>query len=238
MQKKRRPKDQQQKNQQQKKQGPKNRRSDTYNFNVFLNCPFDPSYQDCLNAIVFVIYACGFIPRCALEREITGEFRLTKICKLIEESKYGIHDISTIELFDGFPRFNMPFELGIFFGASEFGGKDHSSKSFLALDRKPYQYKTFLSDLSGLDIKDYDSQSLQTLITVIRNWLNSLDDKPNPGKPLPSGEYISQRYRIFQLRLPHICRLEKLDFRNLTYLDYSWNVSRWLSRYARRKKEI
>jgi len=186
--------------------------------------------------MVFTIYACGFVPRCGLEKEITRESRLTKISDLIENSKYGIHDISTIELSDGFPRFNMPFELGVFFGASEFGGIDHNSKSFLILDRKPHQYKTFLSDLSGLDIKDYDSGNMETLVTVLRNWLNSLDDKQAPDKMLPSGKYISERYRIFQLRLPHICRQEKLDFHNLTYLDYSWNASRWLSRYARRKK--
>jgi hypothetical protein len=47
---------------------------------------------------------------------------LSKIEKLIEVSKYGIHDISRTELnAHNFPRFNMPFELGIFFGAKRHG---------------------------------------------------------------------------------------------------------------------
>ena len=87
----------------------------TYNDNVFINCPFDKDYFLNLQSIVFTVYRCGFYPVSALSEDNALVSRLLKIEKLIEISKYGIHDISRIELNNhGFPRFNMPFELGFF----------------------------------------------------------------------------------------------------------------------------
>ena len=40
-----------------------------YNDNVFLNCPFDAAYKQLFDALVFAVHDCGFIPRCALEKE-------------------------------------------------------------------------------------------------------------------------------------------------------------------------
>jgi len=95
----------------------------TYNTSVFLNCPFDAEYKTLQNATVFVVYECGFIPRCALEESNAGDVRFNKIERLIESSRYGIHDISRTELdnVSELPRFNMPFELGLFMGARRYG---------------------------------------------------------------------------------------------------------------------
>lgn len=90
---------------------------------VFINCPFDAAYKDKFNAIIFTIYDCGFVPRCALEYADSGAIRFNKICNLIKECHYGIHDISRVQL-DAktrLPRFNMPFELGLYIGAKIFG---------------------------------------------------------------------------------------------------------------------
>ena len=66
-----------------------------YEYNVFINCPFDLDYLHLRNAIVFAIYDCGFIPRCALEVDNGGNVRVEKIIQIIRESKLGIHDISS-----------------------------------------------------------------------------------------------------------------------------------------------
>ena len=83
---------------------------------VFINCPFDENYSELLRAIVFTVYKCKLFPVTALTEDNALENRLDKIIKLIKKCKYGIHDISRISLNqNGYPRFNMPFELGIFF---------------------------------------------------------------------------------------------------------------------------
>ena len=98
-------------------------RSADYNDNVFINCPFDPNYKQLFDAMVFAIHDCGFIPRCALEEDDASEVRIDKIYNIIADCRYGIHDISRTQLdaASGFPRFNMPLELGIFLGAKKFG---------------------------------------------------------------------------------------------------------------------
>ena len=91
----------------------------SYNDNVFINCPFDTEFDNLKNAIVFAIFDCGFTPRCALEISDNGSVRFDNIKKLIGDSKFGVHDISRIELdtVNNLPRFNMPLELGVFIGA-------------------------------------------------------------------------------------------------------------------------
>ena len=92
-------------------------KSPHYNDNVFLNCPFDSAYKRLFDAMVFAVHDCGFIPRCALEEEDASQVRIDKIYNIIADCRYGIHDISRTELdqTSGFPRFNMPLELGVFF---------------------------------------------------------------------------------------------------------------------------
>ena len=97
---------------------------------VFINCPFDDGYKPLFNALVFVIYDLGFVARCAREADDSGEVRLAKIERMIEQCKYGIHDISEVSLdaVNHLPRFNMPLELGMFFGCKRFGSKTQSNK--------------------------------------------------------------------------------------------------------------
>lgn len=80
-----------------------------YEKNVFINCPFDDEYRALLDAMVFAIHDCGFVPCCALEESDGGDVRLDKIKRLVQSSRYGIHDISRTELDDlnGLPQFMM-----------------------------------------------------------------------------------------------------------------------------------
>lgn len=105
---------------------------------VFINCPYSPDYQEYFQALVYAVVRSGFTPRCARENDDGGEVRIDKICRIISESRYGVHDISKTEPDprSGLPRFNMPLELGLFMGARKYGGKRHSRKRTLILDRE------------------------------------------------------------------------------------------------------
>ena len=131
-------------------------REEAYVDNVFLNHPLDSEFRPIRDAIVFAVHDCGFIARSALEASDASENRLEKIYRIIEESRFGIHDISRTELNEtGLPRFNMPFELGLFLACKRFGGGRHRLKSCLVLDRTRYRYQQFLSDLAGADIESH-----------------------------------------------------------------------------------
>jgi hypothetical protein len=88
---------------------------------------------------------------CALEIMDSGENRLDKIFRMIKESNLGIHDMSRVELDQKtqLPRFNMPFELGIYLGAKKFGNGNSKNKKCLVIDRIAHRYKIYLSDMSG-----------------------------------------------------------------------------------------
>jgi len=144
--------------------------------NVFINCPFDSTYQEFFMAIVFTVKKLGFIPRCALEEINSAEQRIQKIKRIITECQYGIHDISYTELdeVNQLPRFNMPLELGLFLGIHD----NSSNISALILDKERYRYQKFISDIAGQDIKSH-SGDIKILIKAIRDWLISL---PNTQK--------------------------------------------------------
>lgn len=142
------------------------------NCSVFINCPFSPDYRDKFRAIVFAVIRSGFEPRCALEADDGAENRFSKICKIIGQSRFGIHDISKTEpdAKSGLPRFNMPLELGLFLAAKKFGPNSQKRKRCIILDRKPYRYQKFMSDIAGQDIHSH-SGSTQKLISEVAAWL-------------------------------------------------------------------
>ena len=151
---------------------------------VFINCPFDQQYQPLFEAIVFCVVACGFVPRCTLDLTDAGEVRIENIYRLIAQCNHGIHDVSRTEAADQpyhLPRFNMPLELGIFLGAKRFGAHT-AKKRCLIMDREPYRYKRFISDIGGQDIKAHGRSPVKA-IRHVRDWLQAA-----PGKTaIPSG---------------------------------------------------
>ena len=161
---------------------------------VFINCPFDPKYKLLFEAIVFTVIDCGYICRCAKELGGASQ-RLDKIVTIISECKYGIHDISRVETDrkKNFPRFNMPFELGLFYGAFFFGNKKQQGKRHIILEKEKYRYHTFISDIKGIDIHDHKN-SPKIVITKIRDWLETY----SKDKFLPSGGIIYKKYKIFK----------------------------------------
>jgi hypothetical protein len=195
-----------------------------YNENVFINCPFDPTYKPLFNAIVFAVYDCGFVARCALEEDDGSQIRVQKIYEIISKCRLAIHDLSRVELDTGtkLPRFNMPLELGVFLGAKYFGSILQKRKVCLILDSEKYRYQRFLSDIAGQDIQAHENDP-QGVIRVIRNWLRSYSQTS-----IPSGSIIWGRYQVFQTELPLLCEESKLDIKELIFNDYALLVSKWL----------
>jgi len=196
-----------------------------YSSNVFLNCPFDEPYQPLFQALFFAVVDCGFRVRCALEIDDGSEVRVEKILRVIGESKYGIHDISRTELdpVNNLPRFNMPLELGMFFGAKRFGVRNQKKKACLILDYERYRYQKFVSDIAGQDIKSHDNDP-KLLIRAVRDWLRGL----SPDAAIPGGASIYRRYLTFVRDLPQLCVSLTIDPDELTYADYANVVSIWL----------
>ncbi len=121
---------------------------------VFINCPFSSDYDEHFQAITYAVFRSGFTPRCARRVTTAAKCGSTRFCRIIRESPYGIHDISKTEPDpnSGLPRFNMPFELGLYLGARTFGGPAQKRKKLLILDREPHRYQSFISDIGGQDI--------------------------------------------------------------------------------------
>ena len=191
---------------------------------VFINCPFDGEYAETFKALIFTIFACGFRPRSARELDDGGQTRIEKLYNLINECRYGIHDISRTELdpVNGLPRFNMPLELGIFLGAKKFGGKDQKLKRLLVLDKEQYRYQMFISDLAGVDIKHHAAVP-QNAIRATRDWLANVS-----RRQLPSANRILNIHGNFMGDLPELAAKLEFDVASMPYVDFERIVVSWL----------
>lgn len=144
---------------------------DPFEKNVFINCPFDEDYRELLISVIFTVMCLGLTPRLSLERTDSGETRIYKILELIEQSKYGIHDLSRIvsSSENEHYRMNMPFELGIDYGCQKLTKGKWQSKKILILEKEKYRYQAALSDLSGSDIRHHNNEAVK-LVKVVRDW--------------------------------------------------------------------
>lgn len=199
---------------------------DAFERSVFLNCPFDVAYEACFEALVFSVLACGFHPRCALEAVDSGAARLERISRIIRGCRYGIHDLSRVEVgaSSRLPRFNMPFELGLDIGARTFGSGLLRRKALLVLDAEPYRYQATLSDIAGQDIRHHGG-SPEHIITGVRDWLRIHSDCPVPG-PVT----LRQAFAEFSAGLPAVCAAGGLDRHDLQFADYVALAREWVAR--------
>jgi len=110
-------------------------------------------------------------PRLSLEVSDSGELRLQKITGIIQQCKYGIHDISIVRStrVGEFARMNMPFELGVDYGLKSSGIAPWNTKQFLILEAKKYDYQKALSDISGFDIKVH-SNDTEGVFNCLYTW--------------------------------------------------------------------
>ena len=196
------------------------------NRDVFVNCPFDPTYKGLFDAIVFTVIRSGFRARCALETDDAGDNRLAKICSVIAQCRYGVHDISRTEA-DGdppLPRFNMPLELGLFLGARLYGGREQKGKRCIVFDRERYRYQRYMSDIAGQDIHSHDG-SERRLIEELAAWLRD----QSRDRSVPGGRAIITEYEAFKAELPAICSARGLEVDELTFGDFNAIVVEYLT---------
>jgi hypothetical protein len=200
--------------------------STQYENAVFVNCPFDAAYRDLFEALIFAVHDCGYVARCSLELDDGSEVRIEKIAKIISECRLGIHDISRTEpdSATGLPRFNMPFELGLFLGAKRYGRGEQKRKNCLILDVERYRYQKFISDIAGQDIAAHGGD-LAHAIQLVRDWLSNLTPA---SLRLPGGRAITRRYILFRIALPTSCDQLDVTPDELTFNDYIIQVEQWL----------
>lgn len=196
-----------------------------YNDSVFINCPFDAQYSNMLRACVFTIIDSGFVPRCTREAGDTTGLRLDKIVEIIRECRYGIHDLSRVELSSAsnLPRFNMPFELGLFLAAKRFGERNQKQKRFLVLEKDKYRYQRFISDIAGIDVVPHNNTQ-KTLVLAIRDWLRTSSRRRN----IPQGGDIYRRFRSFQQDIRRVCRTRAVKYDELPLIDVIDEMTAWI----------
>ncbi len=196
---------------------------------VFINCPFSSDYKDFFEAIIYTVVRSGYAPRCALENDDGGEIRFDKICRIIAESRFGVHDISNTEPDpdSGLPRFNMPLELGLFLGARKFGVGPNTLKKTLILDREAHRYQSFISDIAGQDIHSHGG-NIGRLIEEIASWLRNQARDPR----VPGGRAMAAEFGRFQADLPGIAVSQSLERDELTFKDLRAIAARWIKAAA------
>jgi hypothetical protein len=199
-----------------------------------VNCPYDEAYLPLLRVLVFTIHACGFRARLAVEEINSAKPRLQRIIDLIRECKLGIHDLSRVQSNgDGeLPRFNMPFECGIFVGAQTFGDVRQRKKAFLLLEAEAHRHQKTLSDAAGLDPRLHHNLP-DTLVACVRDFLAG----HITPRPLGSAHLISL-YGEFDAAYPSLAEMfghEASQLRQLeTFADWRWIMADWLAKRAAR----
>jgi hypothetical protein len=144
--------------------------------NVFINCPFDDDFRQLFRPLIFTVLYFDFEPRVS-QTQSSSNIRINQIKQHIRESKFGIHDLSRSKPMkrNELPRFNMPYELGLDIGCSEFGGKKFKQKRILILETERYHYQKVISDIAGQDIENHNDDPA-TLVWKVRNWFSTVDN--------------------------------------------------------------
>jgi len=84
---------------------------------------------------------------------------------------------------------NMPFELGMDYGAKKFGPQNLQTKSILVLEGRRYDFQKTLSDIAGWDIEPHGGKYREAMRHV-RRWLVDHAHAPNIGLAAIEGKYV------------------------------------------------
>lgn len=192
---------------------------------AFLNVPYDAQHEELFLAFLAGLSGFALIPHATLE--IPGsQRRLDRIFHLLRRCRYSFHDLSRVEVDPtppATPRFNMPFELGLDIGCRVYGPNETRKKKCLVLDSDPYRYKSFLSDISGQDIRSHRN-SPATAINLVRQWLRVVTKRESIPGPLA----INEKFARFTNELPRICDEGGLARNDLQFVEYVTLVEAWL----------
>ena len=171
----------------------------SFQTNIFINCPFDKEYKPLLKALIFIVLYLELEPQISTTIS-SSHLRITEIIKLIENSKYSIHDISRCEPIRAgeLPRFNMPYEMGLDIGCSVYGSVQQRTKQCLILESLKNRYDMVISDISGQDIKEHNNQPKKLMGKVIE-WFTANGAVPInriPGLSSAWSKYLDCKAKI------------------------------------------
>jgi len=164
----------------------------SFQTNIFINCPFDSEYKPLLKALIYTTLYFKLEPQISSTLS-SSHLRITEIMRLIEGSKYSIHDISRCEpLKSGeLPRFNMPYEMGIDIGCSIYGTALQKTKQCLILEKIRNRYDVVISDISGQDIKEHNDKP-KKIIEKAMEWFAA--NGANVNTPIPGLSAMWAKY--------------------------------------------
>ena len=108
---------------------------------AYLNCPFQPSYEGKLVALVSGLVCLGIKPH-IIPQDTRSRWRLNKIKSLAKSCQFSLHDLSPVS--GG--RLNMAWELGIVMGVTK--TPDHEC---FILVKEGRRLQKALSNLNGID---------------------------------------------------------------------------------------
>jgi hypothetical protein len=196
--------------------------------NVFINCPFDSQYVPLLRALVFTCLYLDFSPRLA-QTKSSSNIRIDQIKKHIKMCKFGIHDLSRSKALSlgELPRFNMPFELGLDVGASEFGASKLKSKRILVLDTERYHYQKVLSDIAGQDISSHEDNP-KVLVKRVRDWFsNNSNQKITPYSQI----WIAYNQFTDDLSNTLLAHFELEEIQEMSIGDFIKFAKDWITKF-------
>ncbi|TXD51642.1 MULTISPECIES: hypothetical protein [unclassified Polaribacter] len=168
--------------------------------------PFDDEFRSLLKALVFELIYLGFTPKLS-QTLSSSSIRVNKIKNIIKSCKYGIHDLSRSKAMASgeLPRFNMPYELGLDIGASEYGSTRLKTKRILILETERDHYQKVISDIVDQDIENHNDDP-KTLITKVRNWFSA--NFPNDTIVGQSEIWIAYNQFIADLNNKFIAKIQ------------------------------
>jgi hypothetical protein len=194
---------------------------------VFVNCPFDEKYEPLRDALVFTLLACKAAPRLSLDQTDNSESRAETILAMMKKCRLAVHDLSRVGIDEstGLPRFNMPFELGVFLGLKHSGTQTHRNKRCLILDAENYRYRDYLSDFAGRDIAAHGDDA-DELIRIVQSWISAQIGR---RRQAPEPEDIADWLFQFKRKLSEM-RRKGYRAERLPYLRKKWLMEDWIRR--------
>src|SRR5881275_2574053 len=139
---------------------------------VFINFPFDPSYEALFVTLVGTLVFVGQEPHCVLEVREKGDGRLKRIVELMRKCRLSIHELSRV----GTPvRFNMPYELGL---ASAVKISSRYQYEIFVLEAKDFRLDLTLSDYKGRDPLIHHGTCDGMIACLLDTFATDIDDAP------------------------------------------------------------
>jgi len=166
---------------------------------VFLNIPYDKTFDRLFLAYIAGISAFGMVPHATLEIPDSSR-RLDKILKLARSCKFSVHDLSRVQLDPAkprVPRFNMAFELGLC--VADANRRQGQKQGWFVFEAVANRLDKSLSDLKGTDPRIH-SATVRGVLSGLCNIFR------RPGRQ-PSVPQMMEIYR--ELRKKQAATLKK-----------------------------